>query len=657
MACILLATAIAPPKASASDISNYYATAYGLSGTTLQQALHSIIASARTNDYSALHVYYQSTDARHNGTVWDMYSDVPHGDAPYSYPFAACEQCGNYRIEGDCYNREHSWPQSWFNSGSPMVSDLFHIYPTDGKVNSYRGNFPFGEVAFPTIVSLNGSKVGPCSTPGYAGTVFEPVDEYKGDFARTFFYMSTRYLGKDAGWQHNAAVSGAELKPWTVELLLRWHENDPVSLKEVLRNEEVYSVQSNRNPFIDHPTWVNEIWGVPTNSIPPLISIQSPATLLSAVPSTQDSFIVHGYACLQVTGAVHWTNSTLGVSGLSPLIETNWYIENIPLAFGENLVTLTASNSAGQVTGRSMWVFRRSGAKETFDDLTQWSGNMLCHKDWFNEFTTLRYDPMTGMDESGYFMGIHAAIKKSVKMDSIGYSWGINRNVTNAMVRHQTPMVVKGFSMYLAPYVFDATLQFQVRVSTNSGMSYEVLLSTNGHWLGSSRRFRKYESPPLNLIPQPGRSVYVELVKTSGEMMFLDDFDYSVEPNPDDLDMDTLPDSWEIYFFGDITVTDGSLDSDGDGYTDWEEFIAGTSPVDDQSFLKVSYTYMPEYADTIPIAWESIADRQYRIFGMTNLKGQVTWTSPLQGGSPPTNTYAVPMPTNSTMMFYGVWVE
>lgn len=105
------------------------------------------------------------------------------------------EQCGQYSTLGDCYNREHSFPKSWFNDDSPMVSDAFHIYPTDGKVNSQRNNYPYGECANGTTLSPNGKvkalgKLGTSTFPGYSGTVFEPDDEYKGDFARSYFYMA-----------------------------------------------------------------------------------------------------------------------------------------------------------------------------------------------------------------------------------------------------------------------------------------------------------------------------------------------------------------------------------------------------------------------------------------------------------------------------------
>jgi endonuclease I len=172
------------------------------------------------------------------------------------------DQAGNYSKEGDVYNREHSWPQSFFNEASPMKTDLFHIYPTDGYVNGVRSNYPYGETDVPNYTSTNGSKRGYArSGLGYSGIVFEPIDEYKGDFARTYFYMSTRYYGEDGNWDNWPMADGVELKDWAVDMLLVWHRNDSVSTKEINRNDAVYALQNNRNPFIDNPEYVEYIWG------------------------------------------------------------------------------------------------------------------------------------------------------------------------------------------------------------------------------------------------------------------------------------------------------------------------------------------------------------------------------------------------------------
>jgi hypothetical protein len=114
--------------------------------------------------------------------------------------------------------------------------------------------------------SLNGSKLGSCSDAGYTGTVFEPIDEYKGDFARTYFYMSTRYYTEDSSWPGSPMTTGSQLKPWALQMMLNWSAQDPVSEKETNRNNSVYIIQHNRNPFIDHPEFANNIWGFPVGT-------------------------------------------------------------------------------------------------------------------------------------------------------------------------------------------------------------------------------------------------------------------------------------------------------------------------------------------------------------------------------------------------------
>ncbi len=133
-----------------------------------------------------------------------------------------------------------------------MYSDLFHLYPTDGWVNNKRENYPFGTTASPSWTSTNGSKLGACSYTGYSGTVFEPINAYKGDFARSYFYMAVRYYGEDSAWPGSDMVTGSQPKAWALKMLMEWDMSDPVSQKERDRNNVVYTIQGNRNPFIDN---------------------------------------------------------------------------------------------------------------------------------------------------------------------------------------------------------------------------------------------------------------------------------------------------------------------------------------------------------------------------------------------------------------------
>lgn len=239
---------------------NYYNAAVGKTDAALKSQLFSIISSGSANvGYDGLYSVYPTSDNTPDGKVWDMYSTCTwiHGQ----------KKCGNYSVVCDCYNREHSIPQSWFNSNSPMVSDAHHVYPTDGKVNGQRSNYPHGECASGTTLSGGKGKLGSSTFAGYSGTVFEPVDEYKGDFARTYFYFTTRYMNTSV--TNGGGVFGStfgDIKGWCVELYLKWSRQDPVSQKEITRNNAIYAFQHNRNPFIDYPMLAEHIWGTKKGS-------------------------------------------------------------------------------------------------------------------------------------------------------------------------------------------------------------------------------------------------------------------------------------------------------------------------------------------------------------------------------------------------------
>lgn len=256
---LFLMTVIAVWAQGPHNTGTYYKAADGKSGAALKTALYGIVKSHTQRSYANLWEDFKQTDVRADGKIWDMYSGVTN------YTLGTDQNKGSANKEGDNYNREHSMPHSWFNSGYPMYTDLFHMYPTDSYVNNRRGNEPFGETNNPTYESEGGfSKLGPAKSGlGYSGTVFEPADEYKGDFARTYFYMVTCYEDKVQGW---SAVMLAQnkypaLSDWAVTMLLRWAKNDPVSQKELNRNEAVYQIQGNRNPFIDYPGLERFIWG------------------------------------------------------------------------------------------------------------------------------------------------------------------------------------------------------------------------------------------------------------------------------------------------------------------------------------------------------------------------------------------------------------
>lgn len=247
--------------AQADVPSGYYKSAEGKTGQELLKALHSIVGPHTTVSYDGLWTVYAESDLTEDGKgLWDMYSTKVWAIGK--------EKCGNYKYVGDCVNREHSFPKSWFDDRKPMYSDAFHLYPTDGKVNGQRSNFPYGECSGGTVLpSHNGydalGRLGSSTFSGYSGKVFEPDDRYKGDFARSYFYMAAAYNDKFSTFSSDmlAGNSYPAYKSWALNLLLKWHRQDEVSKKETVRNDAVYKHQNNRNPFIDYPELVEYVWG------------------------------------------------------------------------------------------------------------------------------------------------------------------------------------------------------------------------------------------------------------------------------------------------------------------------------------------------------------------------------------------------------------
>ena len=277
--CCFFALAItAKTVTPAASLPAYYEDIQGKSGKSLFDAVQKVTKEGYTSlGYDGLWGAFKTTDKKSNGKVWDMYSDC-------SWTFGS-DQCGSYSSECDCYNREHSIPKSWFGgSTSGPGCDIFHLVPTDGKVNGMRSNYAFGEVSSASY-TYDGAKKGSAksitiiggntiagntgTTISCSGTVFEPRDEYKGDFARGYMGSLLKWAGDQSFttgegskiFTTNFTTSSFGLTKYGVALLMKWHRQDPVSQKEVARNNGIQQTQGNRNPFIDYPYLAEFIWG------------------------------------------------------------------------------------------------------------------------------------------------------------------------------------------------------------------------------------------------------------------------------------------------------------------------------------------------------------------------------------------------------------
>lgn len=292
---------------------NYYYDVNGKKNAdAILTALCSIIDDHNVISYSGLEPYYEQTDF-YNDTLWDMYSTCRFTMADANTP-------QKYVCDG--WNKEHLVCQSWLGSG-PMVSDLFNVYPTDARINNLRSNYPYGVVSG-SFSGFSGDpqhhglgKLGSSTTSGI-GTCYEPDDNYKGDFARSFMYMVARYRNNtlnDGNGSKMFTSSPTNFTAYSLSFLLDWHRQDPVSQKEIDRNQAVYSIQHNRNPFIDYPELAEYIWG---NKVGQTIN------LASMTPTCEgggyDPSLVTKYAVSwSVCGTVQYTDSVIAGRALTAL--------------------------------------------------------------------------------------------------------------------------------------------------------------------------------------------------------------------------------------------------------------------------------------------------------------------------------------------------
>lgn len=306
----------------------YYNEAIGKHGYELKSALAHIIDDHIVVPFSTMEVNYPLTDCD------------PAQDSLLIDIYGCCRfevtQTGSdcYADSCICYDKEHLFCQSWMggsaNSSSPSFSDYHHIFPADGGINRARGNMYFGEVDNPNKTYTCGTQYGPMSFVSsngndvpHNGSAFEPIDEYKGDIARALFYVATRYMFEDEGFATDKEMTlKSQLRPWAVEMLLIWNTLDPVSDKEIARNNAIYGIQHNRNPYIDHPELVSMIFGNDTtlDFSDTLVLVERPRVAnfevndVSSITVTYDSEMV----AASITNAHNYTfNHGLSVDSIT----------------------------------------------------------------------------------------------------------------------------------------------------------------------------------------------------------------------------------------------------------------------------------------------------------------------------------------------------
>ena len=472
---LLLMVAFMGLQATAAVPSGYYDNAKNKSDQALMSALHQIIRGHTKRSYQQLWTDFKTTDCNGN-IIIDRYSTTQ-----FTY---STDQCGSYNGVGDCYNREHSIPNSWWggSASDTAYTDLHHMFPVDGWVNNERGNFPFGDCNNGTPKGTG--KLGNCTFSGYSGTVFEVADEYKGDFARVYFYFATRYMTRINNFTNGTgsvvftSSSYLGLTTWAINQLLEWHRNDPVSTLETARNNAVHGIQRNRNPFVDNPELVEYIWGNKRGSVWNASSTPTPTLTAPANGSTINVGTNTGNGVsksITVSGSNLTKALTVSVSGTGFSVSPT----SITAAIANNGTTVTvtyngtSTNATGTLTISSSEVsatvnlkasYNTGGGGSETETIETWEG---C-----NGYGSYTDKSVQGAAFTWYFVNAGLFAQTNDHWNgALGCRFGKNADSYIMMSEDVTDGASK-VTFYAANYGTDAAPTMQVQYSTDGGSTW-----------------------------------------------------------------------------------------------------------------------------------------------------------------------------------------
>lgn len=474
-----------------ADATSYWSSVNSnANADTLFNKLYSLINSNTVSlGYGGLWDAYEETDlVPHTNKVWDMYG---------GFQFSFQSGGKSYSKEGDCYNREHSVPKSWWGkTEDERYCDIIHLVPTDGYVNNKRSNYAFGEVSsasynysFPERKDGNGNVVQKAGTsklgvakaingvsyPGGSGSpVFEPDDQYKGDFARIYYYFATRYgpKGKIATQGDGARMFSNDpnnfyMTAYGKALMNKWHVQDPVSQKELDRNDGVQATQKNRNPYVDHPEWADKIFGSNYASVHGGGGVVNNDPTLSVVASSTN---------LKVGDTATLTAYTQNVTGT-----IQWYIED----FSNNVISLSAQ------TGSTITV---SGLAEGTKTVWAYVGSL---SDSVNISVSSSGSTINDSDDGTIKFGtnnnqINASSLNAV--DSLGNTWNISTQGTTSFTQKANYSQLGSSSKPATSITFSMTLgeaknitDFAIDLGGFSGTAGNVTLKVDNYTIGSGK--------------------------------------------------------------------------------------------------------------------------------------------------------------------------
>ena len=372
MTCCLLTAMTLAWAQGPNNTGTYYKNANGERGEALKTALSAIITKGHTKiGYDGLYNAYKKTDSRPDGKVRDWYSNATN----FTH---VTDKAGSYSKEGDCYNREHCLPQSWYEGGGNadyLKCDIVHVLPTDGYINNRRSNNPLANVNPNRISgqSRNGySKWGQCGVSGYSGTVFEPNDEIKGDIARIYFYVVTRYESNCTKWASNATANAVftstssyqPFKDWYYKMLVEWAQNDPVDELEIARNNAVHREQGNRNPFVDYPGLEEYIWGDKKNE--PFDYDDYNATVAVRTPTfSPDGGTFTSPQSVTISCATDGATIYYTIDGTTPTASSTPYTEPITVSESLTLMAIAVKDDEQSSVATASFVINEDGDDPT----------------------------------------------------------------------------------------------------------------------------------------------------------------------------------------------------------------------------------------------------------------------------------------------------
>jgi endonuclease I len=318
-------------EADARLADSYYAATYNLWGEQLQSALQTLINP---------HVNLGYTGARD-----EMYGaiDNENGSVECVYTGRVAQFNTRAGATANNFNCEHTWPQGGFNEDEPMRADVFHLFPTDIDANSRRGSYPFGNVVSSTW-SVGGSKLG---TDASGHTVFEVRDIQKGNSARAILYFLTCY-GNQYYYYFDTSWSIMTLAQ--EQLLRSWHDADPPDDGERARNESIFGVQENRNPYIDHPAFSERMTSLISTPNAPQVTEWAawPANISLAACSPGDTSRIQ----LVLANHNNYPLITQDISSNNPdFVIGSWPVELAPGEAGVAEVLFIPASGSGTTNG------------------------------------------------------------------------------------------------------------------------------------------------------------------------------------------------------------------------------------------------------------------------------------------------------------------